>query len=131
MALPRLLFVLVCVAALARPALALDAAAVSKLAFGENEEKLEAIAAIVKEGDPRATAVLEAFAGGELQTADKRVLIVRDGQAFDAITGAKLGKPPQGAEDVVANNRLRGAVQGALAALKLGSKDRVQRLAAV
>ena len=37
---------------------------------------------------------------------------------------------PEGAEDVVVNNRLRGALQGALAALKLTSPDRSVRLAA-
>jgi urea transport system permease protein len=62
--------------------------------------------------------------------AGKRVLIVRGGRAVDAVTDEKLGAVPDGAEDVTLNNRLRGAVQAALAALKLVSPDRSTRLAA-
>mgnify|MGYP003425644500 CR=1 FL=1 len=47
---------------LARPALALAAAAVSQLAAGENEEKIEALTALMAEGDPKALVVLEALA---------------------------------------------------------------------
>jgi urea transport system permease protein len=114
---------------LARPALALDAVAVGKLAFGESDEKIEAIAALVAEGDPRAASLLQALAEGELQTAGKRVFIVKGATAIDAVTGEKVA-PPTGLEEVVANNRLRGAVQGALAALNLVSPDRATRLAA-
>jgi urea transport system permease protein len=85
---------------------------------------------LVKEGDARAVPILEALAAGELQIADKRVLITKDGETTDALTGAKVSPVPHGVEDVAVNNRLRGAVQGALASLKLGSPDRNLRLAA-
>jgi urea transport system permease protein len=74
--------------------------------------------------------ILEALAAGDLQTAGKRVLIVKDGKAVDALTGAAVRPVPEGAEDVMVNNRLRGAVQGALAALRLTSSERGMRLAA-
>jgi urea transport system permease protein len=125
-----ILLLLVLVLASARTALALDAAAVQKLAAGESDEKIEAISTLVAEGDPRAVLILEALASGDLQTAGKRVLIVRDGKAVDAITGAAVSPIPEGADDVLVNNRLRGAVQGALAALRLTSPDRGVRLAA-
>src|SRR5262245_49251202 len=125
----RVLPALILAGALVRPALALDAAAVGKLAFGESDEKIQAIAALVAEGDPRGAAVLQALAEGELQTAGKRVLIVKGAAATDAVTGEKVAPPP-GLEEVVANNRLRSAVQGALAALNLVSPDRAVRLAA-
>ena len=112
------------------PAAALDRAAVEKLAFGEGDERLEAIGALVTEGDPRAAIVLGALGDGELQTASKRVIIVRGAEATDAVTGEKLASMPAEREDIVANNRLRGAVQGALAALKLISPDRAIRFAA-
>src|SRR5688500_330917 len=115
---------------IAAPAHALDTAALAKLATGDNEEKVEAVAALVAEGDPRAVAVLEALAAGELQVAGDRVLIVRGGEAVDAATGARVKPLPKDAEDVVANNRLRSAVASALAAHKLGSGDRAARLAA-
>src|SRR6267143_778482 len=109
---------------------ALDPAAVEKLAFGESDERIQAIGALVAEGDPRAAEVLAALADGELQTAGKRVLIVRAGEALDAATGEKVAPLPAEREDVVANNRLRGAIGRALAALKLVSRERGERLAA-
>jgi urea transport system permease protein len=47
------------------------------------------------------------------------VLVVKGGQATDAVSGEKVDPVPEGAEDVVANNRLRKEIEGALAALKL------------
>jgi urea transport system permease protein len=117
-------------AAALQPAWALDTAAVARLGFGESDEKVGAIEALVIEGDHKAVAILEALAAGELQTAGKRVLIARGGEALDAVTGEKVSPLPEGLEDVVANNRVRGAVQAALAALRLVSPDRGVRLAA-
>ncbi|MES2563654.1 MAG: urea ABC transporter permease subunit UrtB [Pseudomonadota bacterium] len=127
----KILFILLVIAAaFARPALALDNAAVERLAFGESEQKIEAIAALVAEGDTRAIIILQALAAGELQTADKRVLIVKGGKAIDALSGQSVSPLPASAEDVPANNRLRGTVQAALAAFGLASADRNARLAA-
>jgi len=112
------------------PAYALDQAAVEKLAFGDGDDKIEAIGALVAEGDPKAAELLRAFAEGELQTSGKRVLIVRGKDALDALTGAKVTPMPADREDVIANNRLRGAVASALGAFKLGSEDRNERLSA-
>ena len=87
------------------PAAALDRAAVEKLAADDNDLKIEAIGALVAEGDPAAAAVLERFAQGQVEL-DGKVL------------------------KVVVNNRLRGAVAEALAALRLLSPEREVRLAA-
>ena len=87
------------------PAAALDRAAVEKLAADDNDLKIEAIGALVAEGDPAAAAVLERFAQGQVEL-DGKVL------------------------EVVVNNRLRGAVAEALAALRLLSPEREVRLAA-
>ena len=114
----------------ASPAFALDPAAVEKLAFGDSDEKIEAIGALVAGGDPRAAELLQAFSDGEVQTSGKRVLIVRGEAGVDAVTGEKVAQLPAEREDVVANNRLRGAIAGALAALKLFSAERDERLAA-
>jgi urea transport system permease protein len=127
----KLLFILFIVAAaVARPAVALDSAAVEQLASGESDDKILAIAALVAEGDPRAIPILQALSAGELQTAEKRVLIVRGGKAIDALSGQNISPLPAGAEEVPANNRLRGAVQAALAAYGLASTDRNARFAA-
>jgi urea transport system permease protein len=112
-------------------ALAIDRAAVEKLATGDGEEKLAAISALVSAGDARAVTVLTALIEGELQTAGKVVLIVKGAVAVDAVTGERIAALPAEREDVTANNRLRGAAQRALAALKLLSPDRAVRAAAV
>jgi urea transport system permease protein len=109
---------------------ALDAEVVRKLAFGESDEQVAAIAALVAEGDAQAAAVLQALADGELQTAGKTVLIVKSGAGADAVTGAKIAVLPAEREDVNANNRLRRELATALAALKLLSTDRATRFAA-
>jgi urea transport system permease protein len=84
---------------------ALDRAALEKLANGENDEKVQAIGALVAEGDPKAIEVLTRFAAGEVE-----------------IDGKK--------SEVVVNNRLRSAVADALAALRLLSPERAARFAA-
>jgi urea transport system permease protein len=112
-------------------AFALEVANVEKLAFGESDEQVAAIAALVASGDPQAAAVLQALADGELQVAGKRVLIVKGEEATDAVTGAKVAPLPEEREGVVANNRLRRELAGALAGLKLISPQREARLAAV
>jgi urea transport system permease protein len=89
----------------ALPALALDKAAVEKLATGEGEERYEAIAKLVAEGDPKAAEVLAAAAGGEIE-----------------LDGKKL--------EVMVNNRLRREIEGALAAFKLLSPERAVRFEA-
>ena len=118
--------------ALAAPAMALDKAAVEKLATGDADERSAAIAALVAEADPRAAEFLKAVAEGEVQSAEGgKVFIVRGGEVTDAVTGEKVAKPPEARDDVVANNRLRREIEGALAAMQLLSKDRGVRLSAV
>jgi urea transport system permease protein len=96
-----------------------DAKTVEKLAFGESDEKVEAVAALVATGDEKSAAILQALADGELYTSGKRVLIVKGESATDAATGEKLAKVPEDKEDITVNNRLRRELNGALAALKL------------
>src|SRR5262245_24423112 len=108
---------------LAGPAWGLDKAAVEKLAFGDADERSAAIAALVAEADPKAIPLLEALAEGDLQIAGKRILIVKGEAATDALTGDKVAPLPAEREDVVANNRLRSEIGGALAAFKLLSPE--------
>src|SRR4249920_318861 len=114
----------------ASSALALDPATVNKLGFGEGDEKIEAIAALVAGGDPAAVALLQAAQDGELQTSGKLVLVVKGDAEVNAATGAKVEPLPEDREDVILNNRVRREIGGALAALKLISPDRATRLAA-
>jgi len=122
----RKILLLLCLLAAGRAA-AIDKAAVEKLAAGEPDERTAAIAALVAEGDPQAAAFLEAIADGDVQVLEqkgtRRVLIVKSGTATDVVTGEKLDPVPEGADDVVANNRLRKEIEGALSALRLMSPD--------
>ena len=73
-----------------------------KLATGDADERSEAIAALVAEGDPKAAAFLEAVAEGEVQVVEekgaKRVLIVKSEGATDVVTGEKVDPVPEGAD---------------------------------
>ncbi len=111
------------------PALALNTATVEKLAFGSGDEQVVAIAALVAEGDVQALELLQALADGELQTAAKRVYLIKGDNAIDAVSGAKADLPAEH-EDISVNNRLRREIASAIAALKLISPDRAVRLAA-
>jgi len=112
-------------------AAALDAALVGKLAFGDNDEKVATIRAFVAQGEAQAAPLLAALADGQLQTAGERVLIVRDEVAIDAVTGEKITPLPEAREDVIANNRVRGEIANAVAALRLLAPQRALRVQAV
>ena len=108
-----------------------DAKTIEKLAFGESDERVEAIAALVASGNEKAAEILQALADGELVTAGKRVLVIKGESATDAVTGEKLAKVPEDKEDIIANNRLRRELGAALAALKLASPKVEIRLSSV
>ena len=108
-----LAILLAAAALLARPAAALDAALVEKLGLGDSDEKVAAINALAATGDPRAAELLAALAEGEVQVAGMRVLVVKGDQATDAATGEAVAPLPPDREDVVVNNRLRGAIASA------------------
>jgi urea transport system permease protein len=111
---------------------ALDPALVAQLGADDSDAKVEAIRKLVATEDPRALAVLKALGEESLALIDdgKRAVIVADGQISDAATGAAIGAAPKSLESIVINNRIRGELGAALAALKLGSADRATRLAA-
>jgi urea transport system permease protein len=109
---------------------ALDPALVERLATGDGDAKVSAIAALIASGEPRAVVLLQALADGQMQVASGRALIVKGEEGEDAVTGEKLAVLPASREDVVANNRVRREIESALAALRLLSPDRETRLAA-
>ena len=100
------------------------------LALGENDQKVDAIAALVASGDEGALALLQSLADGEIQTSGEQILKVKDKTAIDLVTGKAVDPFPQSLDDVVLNNRVRRELATAIAALKLGSTDRAERLAA-
>ena len=106
-----------------------------KLAYGEPDDKLAALAQIVAGADEGAIPLLQALADDSVQatpdTKEKKIiLIVRDGKGVDAVSGKMVAPLPEGLEDVVINNRVRKEITTAIASLKLASPDKAVRLAA-
>jgi urea transport system permease protein len=122
--------ILLALGTLARPAAAIDAALVEKLAFGASDEKIDAIGALVASGDESALPLLQALADGAVQTSGKRVLIVAGEEGLDAVTGEKVQPLPADLDDILVNNRLRREIDSALGALRLVSPDRAARFKA-
>ncbi len=115
----------------AHDAAALDAAVVKKLASDDVATKVEAIGMLASAADPAALPVLEALRHGNLNVApDGRVVILDGDSAKDAATGEALAAVPEGLEQVVVNNRVRGALESAMSAFALFSPDREARLKA-
>lgn len=129
----RLAFACLFALLLAWPAhAALDAARLARLAADDNDEKVAAIRELAASGQARAIDVLRALEDDALAVLDggKRVAIVANGRLRDAVSDADLGPAPNSVETVVINNRIRGEIAAALAALRLKSDDRRTRLAA-
>jgi urea transport system permease protein len=109
---------------------ALTPAEAQALALGESDARIEALNKAVATADDRTAAFLQALADDAVKTAGGKVFIVKDGKGFDPVSGAEVPLPAD-AEDVISNNRMRGEIDSALAALKLFSKDDKLRAAAV
>jgi urea transport system permease protein len=101
---------------------ALDPAQVRQLAAEDSTDKVAAIRQLTQTADPDAVRVLKAMAEDSLFLAgDKdgnKAVIIDGDKAFDAATGAAI-KMPASPESVTVNNRIRGELSSALAALKL------------
>jgi urea transport system permease protein len=124
--------ILACIALLlcASGAHALTAEQAKAISAGDSDERIAALNAVVASGDPKLAPLIQALLADEVKVAGDKVLIVHDDKPVDAVTGAPATVPDD-AEDVSNNNRMRGALQSALAALRLFSTDVAQRRDAV
>lgn len=113
-------------------AAALDPALVAQLGADDSDVRVESIRKLVATEDPRVIDVLKALDADTFALIDggKRAVIIAGGQLTDATTGAPAGAAPAGLETIVINNRIRGEVAAGLAALRLGSNARGERLTA-
>ncbi len=103
---------------------------VKGITIGETDSRVEALAKVMPSADAKTAAFLQALSDDAVKVAGDKVLVLRDGKAFDAVTDVETALPGD-AEDVINNNRMRGEIDSALAALKLFSKDDTVRAAAV
>jgi urea transport system permease protein len=92
------------------------------MAIGESDARIEALNKALARADDKTAAFIQALSDDAVKTAGGKVFIVRDDKATDPVTGQQV-RLPEGAEDVINNNRLRGELDTAQASLKLFSKD--------
>ena len=110
---------------------ALEVDLLKTLATGESDDKIIAISQLVATEHPAALPILQALKNGELSVTDKGVLvIVNDKGTLDSLTQQAINPAPDKVEALMLNNRLRGAVDTALAILNLQAGDKTVRLAA-
>ncbi len=100
------------------------------MAAGETDARIEALNKAVASADDKTAAFIQALSDDAVKLVGDTVVVVKDGKGFDPVTGAEAALPDT-AEDVVNNNRMRGELDSALAALKLFSKDDKVRSAAI
>ena len=119
---------------LATPAQALMPEQALRIAEGDSEERLAALAEAVAATDPATDKTLgvyiEALLADEVKLVGGRAFIVQGEAVRDAATGQPVALP-EGAEDVVNNNRLRRAFEAARSALQLFSADTEERSRAI
>ena len=77
------------------------------MAMGESDARIEALVKAVANGDDKTAAYLQALADDAVKVAAGKVLVVKDGQGLDPVSGQAI-QVPVDAEDVMLNNRLRG-----------------------
>jgi urea transport system permease protein len=109
---------------------ALTAAEARAIATGETDARIEALNKAVAEVDAKTAAFIQAMADDAVKVAGEKILVVKDGKGFDPVSGAEIPLPAD-AEDVINNNRMRGELDTAMAALKLFSKDEKLRAEAI
>ena len=100
------------------------------IAVGESDTRVEALNKALTSADDKTAAFLQALLDDAVKTTAGKVFVVKDGKGFDPVTGAEVPMP-EGAEDVINNNRMRGELEAALAGFKLFSKDEALRRAGI
>lgn len=126
----RIVFVLFWLTGVVPVTHAIDAKLAKQLAAEDGDVKLDAINKLVTAGDAAAIPVFKAMQDDTLQHVNGRLVIVADGVVKDAVSGETIDVPSDKLESIVVNNRIRAALDGAMAALKLVSPDRAERVAA-
>ena len=104
-----------------------DALAIS---VGETDSRIEALNRSLEGADARTLELLQALSEDRVRLTADKVFIMRGDKAVDAVSGQDVTLP-EGVEDAMVNNRLRGELDSAMASIKLLSKDMKVRAAAV
>ena len=112
------------------PAHALTPELAHRLAAGDSDERVKAINEAVASADPAVPAYFQALLDDAVKVAAGKAYVLQGERAADAATG-QATPLPQGAEDVMNNNRMRRELQEGLSMLALLAPDPAARQAAM
>ncbi len=128
----RLGLSLACAGGLPLAAHALTAPQALELAAGDADERVAQLLQLAASDDARAQVLIRALSDERVQVQHGQVLIVQGTEAVDAVSGAVVALGDE-AEEAVVNNRLRGALDSALAGMDLlqGDAARQREAAAI
>ena len=101
-----------------------------RIAQGDSDSRIAALNEAVTAGDARLVPFIEALLADEVKLAAGKAFVVKASEVTLAGSDAKA-LLPEGAEDVVNNNRMRQALEGAMAAFQLSSPQREVRAKAL
>ncbi len=111
---------------------ALTPADALSLVDGDTDTRIDTLNRLAAEPDEKATALIKAMADEAVRLQGERVLLVDGDGAIDVVTGEKIAALPEDASDIMINNRLRSAMDNALAGMELvGATPARQREAAL
>ena len=108
---------------------ALTADEALQLADGEVSDRIATLLKLAASDDLQGHALIRALSDEAVQSQAGRVLVVSGGEATDAVTGQRVALTEQ-AEEVVVNNRMRGALDSALAGMELFTGDAARQVEA-
>jgi urea transport system permease protein len=100
------------------------------IAAGDNDARIAALHRQLAKGDPALSPFLEALIADSVKVAQGKAYIVNGDEVKEAASG-QVVPLPDGAEDVVNNNRMGSEIESALAAGKLASTDAAVRAEAI
>jgi urea transport system permease protein len=106
---------------------ALTADEAKQLTTGDTEARIAALSAAIANADDKTFALIKALSEDAAKLAGARVLILDGDKSIDAVSGEPVALPAD-AEDIISNNRMRGEIDNAMAALRLLSKRATERL---
>ncbi|MBL8327801.1 MAG: urea ABC transporter permease subunit UrtB [Rubrivivax sp.] len=109
---------------------ALSADLALRIAQGDSDSRIAALNEAVTAGDAALVPYVDALLADEVKLAGGKAFWVKGSEVTIAGSGVKATLP-DGAEDVINNNRMRQALEGARAAFKLFSPDRELRAKAL
>jgi urea transport system permease protein len=107
-------------------AVALTTDQVHALTVGDTDARVIALQKALVSPDAATAAFLQAMADDAVKISGTQVLVVRDGQAVNPVSGEATSLADD-TEDVINNNRMRGEIDAALSALQLLSPDAALR----